>query len=174
MYAFNVCLLLCLMLFSCSIDPKAFCTGKSKYGREYNKIRLQVGAPIIHNYMCLETPNATFEESWRMPKALQMKAKNGFHAGKTIFLQSEAQLDEKDIFRKRIDDTTFMMLGILTEVRNGKTEYPSIWFMTVDARDISLAEDNRAGREHKMGFTSKFTIHQADSVLQSWATARGQ
>lgn len=150
--------------FTCSNNPQ------TKFGTALNPTRLKFGAPIIHKYMCFESITQEME-NWETPIDFQKSCKKGFHAGKGIFLKSDADLDEKDIYRHRINDSTFEMLGILTEIRKGEVSFPNIWYFTVDVRyifpeNISIVP-SRISNEIK-----HLNIGQADSILSVWGTSR--
>lgn len=128
---------------------------------------MQYGAPIIHDYMCFDQGTMKME-GWDAPVEYQLSAVTGFHAGKGVFLQSEAELDEKDIYRHRIDDSTFEFLGILTEVRNGVVSFPNIWYDTIDVNTIKGEHTERVFTNTK----THLSIEQADSTLSKWGTSR--
>jgi len=120
--------------------------------------------------MCLELVTDKME-SWETPATFQKTAKTGFHAGKGIFLQSDPDLDEKDIYRHRLNDSTFETLGILTEVRNGKSSFPNIWYSTVSEEYLFAKSKSEVSAETAKEM-QQLSITQADSILSAWNTSR--
>ena len=171
------------LLFFCSVlisscsqsENKNYCKENekaSKFGLAFNKTRLKYGAPVIHDYLCLESTSEKME-SWSLSKEIQDTISIGFHDGKGVFLQTDGLLEEKDIFRKRINDSTFVMLGILTYVsKDMKVDFPDIWYDTISAGSIGLSKKTREGSERTNTPKYGLTITQADSVLRSWGTSR--
>lgn len=144
----------------------------SKFGQSFNKTRLKYGAPIIHDYLCYESATDKME-SWGFSKEIQDTITVGFHEGKGIFLKSEGMLDEKDIFKKRINDSTFIILGILTYVsKYMKVYFPNIWYDTVSVSTIGSLRESQTNFERINSPRQNLTIQQADSILQSWGASR--
>jgi hypothetical protein len=144
----------------------------AKFGKPFNNLRSKYGAPIIHDYLCFETATDKME-TWGLSKEIQDTITAGFHEGKGVFLKTDGLLDEKDIFRKRINDSTFIMLGILTYVsKDMKVEFTNIWSDTVSARTIGLARTSQTNFERVDNPRQNLTIQEADSILQSWGTSR--
>lgn len=174
-----------LILFLCSTSINSCVTSKSntyckenaalsKFGHPFNKTRLKYGAPIIHDYLCFESGSPKME-SWGLPKEIQDTITVGFHEGKGVFLTSEGILDEKDIFKKRLNDSTFIMLGILTYVsKDMKVDFPNIWYDTISTSTIGLSKKYHTNFESVHTQRQSLTIQQADSILQSWGTSRSQ
>ena len=165
-------LVLLVLGAACKTANKNNCPNnlQAKSGKSLNPTRLKFGVPVIHNYMCLESVTNKME-SWGTPVDFQKNAKTGFHAGKGVFLISDAELDEKDIYRHRINDSTFEMLGILTEVRNGKASFPNIWYHTVDEHYL-FAESKISNPTRLSNEIQHLNINQADSILATWGTSR--
>lgn len=142
----------------------------SELGISFNSERLKYGAPIIHSYLCFQSTSEKME-SWGLAYELEDTMKGGYHAGKGIFHSKGALLDEKDIYRKRIDDSTLIMLGILTYVsKDFKVEFPSIWYDTLNASSVGLSKP--VITERKFNARWDLSIEQADSILHSWGTSR--
>jgi hypothetical protein len=162
--------LFCLFTFSCHTTPQSNCgsnAGAGRFGRSHNNLRLKYDVPIVHDYLCF-VASSKIEESWRAPIDFQLASPKGFHAGKTIFPDTGAELDEKDIFRHRIDDSTFNMLGFVTEVRDGAVTVRSIWYDTIDVKIVTHQELGRRFSDTRKGLS----LQQADSILASWGTSR--
>jgi hypothetical protein len=161
--------IICLSTVSCYSASSGSCDkdGKNaKRGRALNEQRLKYGIPIIHDYLCFDRWTGKVE-GWDAPISYQLSTQRGFHAGKGVFLTSDAEMDEKDIYRKRVNDSTFAMLGISTEVYNGVTSF-NVWYGLVDLNTILNKQSNRQLEVYR----KDLTIQQADSILGSWETSR--
>ena len=145
----------------------------TKYGKQYNTIRLKYGSPVIHDYMELKTADEGFE-LWRIPPEIHDTITSGFHAGKGFSIYEDSILHEDDIFRKRIDDSTFAFIGILTRGNLIRNQFTSIYLGSVDARELKLNAMEYLNSENKYrDFPRKeLTIKQADSILHAWGTSR--
>jgi hypothetical protein len=150
-----------------------FAERDTQFGKRYNAVRLQYGSPVIHDYMVLGTHDNRFE-SWEIPGQIPDTITTGFHEGKGIHIHKDSVLQEDDIFRKRIDDTTFAYIGILTYGNPGKHEFSSIYLDSVDVRKVnSNVDDNLYPYTSYRTFTTtQLTIQQADSILNTWGTSR--
>lgn len=113
-------------------------------------------------------------ETWGIPRGIHDTISTGFHAGKGFHIHKDSTLQEDDIFRKRIDDTTFAFIAILTFGKLSKNQFTSIYYDSVDAKALTLKAykylngDIRRRQFHK----KDLTIHEADSILSSWGTSR--
>lgn len=146
----------------------------TKFGKQYNKVRLEYGSPIIHDYLVLEYTEESYE-CWGIPKEIHDTIRMGFHEGKCFYINPDSILQEDDIFRKRINDTTFAFIGILTFGNSKEHEFSSIYYDTVDARYLKLSgfEYLERGKDYPhYNNKRKLTIEEADSILNSWGTSR--
>ena len=156
-----------LLLVSCN-------TGRdTKFGKQYNTIRQQYGSPVIHNYMKLKSTSDSYE-NWITPLGIHDTITAGFHAGKGFYIHQDSVLQEDDIFRKRIDDSTFAYVAILTYGNLNKNRFSSIYYDSVDAGYLKLKawEIFNPKNSHRTFTTKQLTIYQADSILQEWGTGR--
>ncbi len=149
----------------------------TKFGIQYNATRIEYGSPIIHDYLELQSSDNTFEH-WHIPDEIHDTIRSGFHAGKGFYIHQDSILQEDDIFRKRINDSTFIFIGILTYGNLKKHKFSSIYYDTVDARSIiSTAFEHLDNNPDYMNYYRKhesldLTIQQADSILNEWGTSR--
>jgi len=149
-------------------------TSDTKFGKQYNGIRLKYGSPILHDYLELERADEDFE-LWRIPSEIHDTIRMGFHAGKGFYIHNDSVLQEDDIFRKRINDSTFAFIAILTYGNLEKNEFTSIYYDSVDERQLKLKAseylylDRREYRHYKH---KELTIDEADSILTVWGTNR--
>lgn len=145
----------------------------TKFGKQYNATRLKYGSPIIHDYMELKTADEGFE-LWRTPPEIHDTIASGFHAGKGFYINDDSVLQEDDIFRKRIDDSTFAFIGILTYGNLTKNQFTAISLSSVDARELELkAMEYLYSKNKYRDFPRRdLTIKQADSILHAWGTSR--
>lgn len=152
------------------------CTSKNKFdifGKSYNKTRNEYGSPIIHDYMIeIRLPFDSIM-SFETPIEIQNTIKKGYHAGKTFYIYKDSILQEDDIFRKRISDSTFAFIGILTYGNRQTHSYSSIYYDTTCAKDIGLKD---FGKSCTCSFPknelNKISITKADSILEAWGTSR--
>ncbi|SHG39701.1 hypothetical protein SAMN04488109_0045 [Chryseolinea serpens] len=146
---------------------------ETKFGKQYNSVRLKYGSPIIHDYMKLEISDEDFE-NWRIPRAIHDTISTGFHAGKGFYINKDSTLQEDDIFRKRIDDTTFAFVAILTFGKVSKNQFTSIYYDSVDEKELTLkaTEYLNSDTRHREFHKKDLTIEEADSILSSWGTSR--
>lgn len=148
-------------------------TRDTKFGKQYNAVRETYGSPIIHDYMDLTTTDEDFER-WQIPLQVHDTIRTGFHAGKGFYIHQDSILQEDDIFRKRIDDSTFAFVAILTYGKANKHNFTSIYYDSVDARKLKLkAIEWLNAANNQRNFTPKeLTIKEADSILNAWGTSR--
>ncbi len=130
------------------------------------------GSPILHDYLKLKDADEEFEH-WQIPLEIQDTITTGFHAGKGFYIHRDSVLQEDDIFRKRIDDSTFAFVAILTYGNLKKNEFTSIYYDSVDARDLKPKVSEYVNYKYARQFAArKITIDQADSILAAWGTGR--
>jgi len=142
------------------------------FGKQYNPIRTKYGSPILHDYMKLQSSDDEFE-LWRAPIEIHDTIKTGFHAGKGFYIFPDSVLQEDDIFRKRIDDSTYAFVAILTYGNLKKNEFRSIYYDSVDVRELKLQASEYMNYKGTRQFTTrKLTIDEADSILAVWGTSR--
>ena len=141
----------------------------TKFGKQYNAIRLKYGSPIIHDYMELHMDGEGYE-SWRIPSQMHDTISKGFHAGKGFYIHEDSVLQEDDIFRRRISDTTFAFIGILTRGNIHENRFTSIYYDTACANSIGF--DNGLPCTFEHGDINEISIEEADSILNSWGTSR--
>lgn len=109
---------------------------------------------------------------WETPLSIQDTITKGYHAGKGCYIHPDSVLQEDDIFRKRISDSTFAFIGILTMGNPYTHRFRSIYYDTVCATAIELhSNDKRCHTPFKSRVT-EVTIETADSILRSWGTSR--
>lgn len=160
-----ICIVLGVLLFGNCTKQK--CT--EIFGKDYNSIRIKYGSPIIHEYM----QNVICEDSfqrWITPLPVQDTITIGYHAGKGMYVHPDSVLQEDDIFRKRINDSLYLFVGILTYGNIHKVEFKCI-YDTVCAKSIDL---NNYGKMCP-SFNTKIndiSIDVADSILKAWGTSR--
>ena len=109
---------------------------------------------------------------WTSPLSLQDTITKGYHAEKGCHIHPDSVLQEDDIFRKRISDSTFAFVGILTMGNSRDHRFRSIYYDTVCATDIQLPAYGRPCNTFFKPNTTEITIEKADSILQSWGTSR--
>ncbi len=146
----------------------------TKFGKQYNKVRVKYGSPILHDYLKLESTDGKFE-LWEIPQEIHDTIRAGFHAGKGFYIIRDSILQEDDIFRKRIDDSTFSFVAIVTYGNPTKNEFTNIYHDSVDARQLKLSTSEYGERTKYRQYTKKeITIEQADSILSSWGINRSK
>lgn len=145
------------------------CHEKStKFGKAYNQIRKTYGSPIIHEYMRLKSTSDDFEH-WRTPESTNGKFDKGFHYGKGFYIHEDSVLQEDDVFRIRINDSTYQQINILTYGKPNSVEFNCILFK-VDSREVEQSpfEYLNADLKFPKYDSQKISIDQADSILQLW------
>ena len=142
-----------------------------QFGKNYNEVRRAYGSPIIHEYMELKMESGSFL-FWTASLSLQDTITKGYHAEKGCHIHPDSVLQEDDIFRKRISDSTFAFIGILTMGNQHDHRFRSIYYDTVCAADIQLPAYGRPCHTSFKPNTAEITIEKADSILQSWGTSR--
>lgn len=143
----------------------------TKFGKQYNIVRVKYGSPILHDYLELESTGRF--ELWEIPEEIHDTIRTGFHAGKGFYIIGDSVLQEDDIFRKRIDDSTFAFLAIITYGNLAKSEFTDIYYDSVDARQLKLSASEYGERTKYRQYTkTEITIDQADSILSSWGLSR--
>ncbi|MBL3657222.1 hypothetical protein [Fulvivirga sediminis] len=162
--------LMLLALLSCKY------TNDTQFGKQYNAIRMEYGSPVIHDYMRLRIADTDFE-NWRAPQTMHDTISIGFHAGKGFYIHHDSILQEDDIFRKRINDSTFVFIAILTHGNLKKHQFTNIYYDTVDERSLKLTakEYLNNNSDYKNYYNSErqnLTIEEADSILTEWGTGR--
>lgn len=154
------------------------CQKETKFGKQYNSVRLKYGSPIIHDYLEFEYGDSD-RECWGIPKAVHDTISIGFHEGKCFNIGDDSVLYEDDIFRKRINDSTFLFVAIITYGNPKSHYYKAIYYDTVDIRSLNistssyLSKDNRY-KEYYDNDAQDLTIEQADSILTAWGTSRSE
>lgn len=144
----------------------------TRFGKQYNSTRAKYGSPILHDYMALESSDDEFE-LWRAPIEIHDTIKTGFHAGKGFYINPDSTLQEDDIFRKRINDSTFAFVAILTYGNVRKNKFTSIYYDSVDERQLKLSASEYLNDNKYREYTRKdLTINEADSILAVWGTSR--
>ncbi|MEL7002408.1 MAG: hypothetical protein AAFN93_06705, partial [Bacteroidota bacterium] len=147
-----------------------------KFGRQYNEIRIEYGSPIIHDYLELESTSDDYE-CWGISRKIHDTIRIGFHEGKCFHIAKDSTLYEDDIFRKRINDSTYVFIGILTYGNRRDHKYEAIYYDTADARSLNvpaakyLNNNNDYMKYYESG-KMDLTIEQADSILAEWGTSR--
>jgi hypothetical protein len=112
-------------------------------------------------------------ELWRIPMEIQDTIKTGFHSGKGFYIHPDSTLQEDDIFRKRINDSTFAFVAILTYGNLRKNEIRSIYYDSVDERQLRLRASEYLNNDRYQKYRTKdLTIDQMDSILSVWGTSR--
>lgn len=145
----------------------------TRFGKQYNGIRVKYGSPILHDYMQLEYADDG-AEFWRTPMDIHDTIKTGFHAGKGFYIHKDSILQEDDIFRRRIDDSTFAYIGILTYGNLNNHRFTSIYYDSIDSRELTLGamEVLKTNNTYRSFRSIELTINEADSILSLWGTSR--
>lgn len=147
-------------------------TSETRFGKQYNRIRVKYGSPILHDYLVLKSADEGFEH-WRIPDEIHDTITTGFHAGKGFYIHNDSILQEDDIFRRRIDDSTFAFVAILTYGNLKNNEFSSIYYGSVDERELKLkASEYLNYKNHRQFARRELTIDEADSILAAWGTSR--
>ena len=148
-------------------------TSDYKFGVKFNSIRKEKGSPLVkHNmvakYCCDE--EAVFEID-KIPADT-----NAYHSSKTIRLIINGHLaEEKDIYRKILDDTTLLQLNILTRwsLTEGDLTFKSN-LGKIDRRILGtkakdFINNNSNYPDYKF---ADLSMLQIDSVLAHWNLSR--
>jgi hypothetical protein len=122
--------------------------------------------------MTLKNAEEDFE-LWRTPQEIHDTITTGFHAGKGFYIHKDSVLQEDDIFRKRINDSTFAFVAILTFGNLKESKFNSIYYDSVDERELKLRPTQLDDFEKYKTYPEVYlTIIEADSILRSWGTSR--
>ena len=123
-----------MILWLTNCKPKETDTA---FGKNYNSERLKYGSPTIHDYMLLDISWDSVK-NWETPLSIQDTISIGYHSGKGYYIHPDSVIQEDDIYRKRISDTTFAYIGILTFGNIKNHRFRSIYYDTTCANSINL------------------------------------
>lgn len=157
-FLFIICM---LILLGCQNES-------TKFGKDYNQFRKTYGSLIIHEYMRLTITEIDYEH-WRTPESTIKTFNKGFHFGKAIYFYSDTILQEKDVFRNRINDITYKQVNILTNGSLRSVSFNCKYFK-VDSRKVHLpiTEFIDSFKEYPEYEDTDISIKQADSILLDW------
>jgi hypothetical protein len=144
-----------------------------KFGFKYNPIRQRWGSPLIKDNM--KAHNCC--GAWTIYEIDKVPDNNkAYHFSKTIRGITEGRLtNEKDIFRKNLNDTTILQVNLLTRWiwANNKLEITGN-LGKIDRRSLDLSAKvfvNDAAKYPSYNF-KELNGPQIDSVLHSWGLSR--
>jgi hypothetical protein len=155
----------------------SFCTVKNaddfEFGIKYNPTRLKFGSPLIKRNMVAQNCCGNWTVYMIDKKPLDNQA---YHSSKTMRVIIDGRLaEEKDIYRKNLDDSTILQLNILTiwPKENGSLNFQGN-VGKLDSRVLNLkATDFMSGYTKYPNY--EFTTlnqPQIDSVLNLWGLSR--
>lgn len=144
-----------------------------KFGRNYNWFRKKMGSPLIKKNMV--TTNCC--GNWTIYKFLPAEGKTkAYHSTKTIRLIENGWLyEEKDIYRKNLNDTTLIQLNILSKyIQKDSTCTFKSNFGMIDKRNFedSAEQQTPHGSSYTEYTWKNVEIAEADSLLKSWGLSR--
>jgi hypothetical protein len=153
------------------------CTTKDaddfEFGMKFNSVRQKFGSPVIKHNMVTHNccGNWTVYEIDKLPND-----NKAYHVSKTIRAITNGKLtEEKDIYRKRIDDTTLIQLNILTHWiwSENKIEISSS-IGKVDKRTLEIKAKDYLVNNNNYPAYHFLTLDktQCDSALQTWGLSR--
>jgi hypothetical protein len=161
-----------LNLYSCAQQVDS----NFKFGRKYNSIRHKFGAPLIKNNM--EAHDCCGNWTTYMVKE-QPTDKNPYHYCKAIStIINDTVIEENDVYRRNIDDTTMMQLDIhiLYDWKTKSLILIAPGVGKVEKRQIGLkAEDYlkpNLPQFKESQWQTLDNLTQVDSVLTSWGLSR--
>lgn len=159
--------ILVTMLFSCSFNLLK--EDNFEFGIKYNAERLRIGSPLINQNMHAQHCCGV----WTVYEIDSIPEGNkAYHYSKTIRGIINGKLsEEKDIYRKGVNDTTILQLNILTlwPAEGSKSGF-EVNIGKVDVRSLNLKAADYVKENSKYpgyNFTS-LNLDQLDSVLNSW------
>ncbi|WP_157491700.1 hypothetical protein [Flammeovirga sp. SJP92] len=144
-----------------------------------NKLREKLGVPTIKENMVMMD-----EMTWSINNR---NSKDGsFHAKKIIMYDrncNSCSWEESDMFRKKINDSTYVQLNLHSVLNNDKVDFnrtkPLLFKVDIRALKVSVKGeiDNMLfgsdTSKRSIDYPSKIiTMEQADSVLLSWNLKR--
>jgi hypothetical protein len=106
--------------------------------------------------MTLENADEDFE-LWRTAQEIHDTIRPGFHAGKGFYIHKDSVLQEDDIFRKRINDSTFVFVAILTFGNLKDSKFTSIYYDSVDERELRLTATQLDNLKKSRTYSFKFS-----------------
>ena len=155
----------------------SFCGNLKKdefvFGPSYNNVRQKFGSPLIKKNMT--TQNCCGTQTVYQISEIPMDGK-AYHASKTIRSFTNGNVtEEKDIYRKNIDDTTVVQINILAD---WKWEENKISFSgkmgKIDKRTLNIkAKDYLTDRSKFPDYPwTSLTLTVIDSSLKVWGLSR--
>lgn len=148
-------------------------TDDFKYGIKYNPIRLEFGVPLIQKNMVRQDDYGT----WAVYNINIEPTDRPYHYSKAICAYDDDRVyNEKDVYRKNLDDTTIIQLDInilydwdkktiIAQGNLGKLDKRSF---TVKAEDYLKPDPPRFPRyEWKV-----LDLSEIDKLLNSWQLSR--
>ena len=106
---------------------------------------------------------------WRTPTYEIESFKKGFHYGKSMHVHNDSIFQEEDVFRIKLNDSTYNQINISTYGKPGDVTFDCMIFK-VDSRSInrSAMECINSKEEFPEYPIRKISIVEADSVLRTW------
>jgi hypothetical protein len=144
-----------------------------EFGPSYNTVRQKFGSPLIKNNMTTENccGTQTLYKTSEIPTN-----DNAYHASKTIRAFSNGKVtEEKDIYRKNIDDTTLIQVNILSHwIWEENQIYFSGSIRKIDKRALNLSPKDFLAEHSKFPDYpwTKLSLNEIDSSLKVWGLTR--
>lgn len=145
----------------------------SQFGIKYNPVRQKFGAPLIKPSMIAHNCCGA-GTVYRIDKEPGDQA--AYHFSKTIrTISNDKPTEEKDIYRKKLNDTTILQLNVLTWFNWAKDSaelHGSVG--KIDRRTVNLKTKDFFTENSKYPSYEhmKCTQQQIDSALTAWGLSR--
>jgi hypothetical protein len=155
----------------------SYCSNLKKddfeFGPSYNTVRQKFGSPRIKNNMT--TQNCCGTQTVYEISEIPMNDK-AYHASKTIRAFSNGKVtEEKDIYRKSIDDTTLVQVDILSDWiwEENKISFTGK-IGKIDKRTLNLNAKEFLTKHSSFPEYSwtKLKLNEIDSSLKVWGLSR--